>query len=65
MNPKRGVGGAAALASGGTIASSIGSATLAPTVAPIERRNVRRGNVFRVRNIIQLPQPDASGTVDS
>ena len=54
--PVKRVGAAAAACSGvaaGTIDSSSGSAT----VAPIPRRNVRRGRRRFAMNILSLPQP--------
>src|SRR3954447_2700011 len=47
-NPTRGIGLAAAV-SAGTIASSIGSAS----VVPMARRNIRRGSAFLVTNIFR------------
>jgi len=47
MNPKRGVHGARSAANAGTIASSSGSAS----VAPAPRRNVRRGSAFWLKKV--------------
>src|SRR4051794_13451826 len=47
MKPRRGTGPPVFAVSAGTIASSMGSAS----VAPIPRRNVRRGSAFLVMNM--------------
>src|SRR6478735_42437 len=53
MKPSRGTGSPDLPESAGTIASSIGSASVAPT----PRRNVRLGNAFLVMNISSLEKP--------